>query len=225
VSAWILVLAVQFGGAPEPEPGAEPDVVAESPQDPEPPPVVIHPPVFPEPQRIRGRDRSSEEVPPERFTARPPLIRPALRVAPGFSGRLTGRPYAAFRLDVLASVLFGLQPGRHQFGLAPEFGYSLRVPSAEHDLLAGIGVVHGINAEGRTLGWLPRFVAQPGPDGLGMGVRNGLWWDFAENGFSVEVSHQWVRRGSVDTHDLQVSVGLDVLMLIVVLSKARMAWS
>jgi len=186
--------------------------------------VVIRPPEFPEPTRIPARDRSASRAAPERYTARPPLIRPALRVAPGFSGRATGRPYAAFRLDVLASVMFGLQPGRRQFGLAPELGYSLRAPATEHDLLAGVGLVHGINAEEYTLGWLPRFVAQSGPDGRGMGVRNGLWFDFAENGFSVEVSHQWVGRGATNIHDFQVSLGLDVLMLAVVLSNARMAW-
>ena len=215
------MFAVQLGVPPEPP--VEPDAAPEQ-QRPASSPVVIRPPEFPEPQRIPARDRGATKAAPERYTARPPLIRPALRVAPGFSGRVGGRPHAAFRLDVLASVMFGLQPGRHQLGLAPEVGYSLRAPAAEHDLLAGMGLVHGINAEGRTLGWLPRFVAQSGPDGVGMGVRNGLWWDFAENGFSVEVSHQWVRRGSADTHDVQVSLGLDVLMLAVVLSNARMGW-
>lgn len=187
-------------------------------------PASVTRPRFLEPQRIRGRDRRPAGRTPSRFTDRPPLVRPALRLAPGFSARLSGRPYAAFGLDVLASVMVGLHGGYRQWGLAPELGYSLRAPGVDHQLLAGMGLVHGINAEGMTLGWLPRVVMQPRSGEAWLGVRNGLWLDFAENGFSVELSHQWLRAGSDDVHELRLTLGIDLAMLAFVLSDARMAW-
>lgn len=191
--------------------------------EPEPEPVV-EPPRFLEPLRLPTRDRRPQGRTITRFTSRPPLIRPTLRVAPGFSARLTGRPYAAFGFDALASVMFGLHGGYRQWGLAPEVGYSLRTPGLEHRLLAGVGLVYGINAESWTVGWLPRVVVPPGAEGLGLGVRNGLWLNFAENGFSVELSHQWLHEGRVGQHELQVTLGIDLAMLVLAITQAKVAW-
>lgn len=185
---------------------------------------AIEPPRFLEPQRVPARDRRPRGRTSSRFTDRPPLIRPVLRVAPGFNARIADTQRAAFGFDVLASTMFGLHGGYRQWGLAPELGYSLRVPRLEHRVLAGLGLVYGINAEARTVGWLPRVVVQPGGDSLGLGVRNGLWLNFAENGFSVELSHQWLRRGGIDQHELQVTLGIDLAMLVIVLAGGKVAW-
>lgn len=188
------------------------------------PAPTIEPPRFLEPQRVPARDRRPRGRTSSRFTDRPPLIRPVLRVAPGFNARIADTHRAAFGFDVLASTMFGLHGGYRQWGLAPELGYSLRVPRLEHRVLAGLGLVYGINAEAMTVGWLPRVVVQPDPRALGLGVRNGLWLNFAENGFSVELSHQWLRRGGIDQHELQVTLGIDLAMLVLVIADARMAW-
>lgn len=200
-------------GAPEAE-------VEPAPAQPLEPPRVV------EPRRITARDRrpTTPSRTPWYTSERPPLVRPTFRVAPGFSGRVVGPHPAAFAFDVLASVMVGLHPGYRQLGLAPELGYSLRTPRLEHRLLAGVGVVHGINAESWTVGWLPRVVAQLGDQTRGLGMRNGLWLNFAENGFSVELSHQWLRVGGADQHELQLTLGIDLAMLAFVLSGARVAW-
>lgn len=229
---WMVVLAVigRAGATTEPEAVVEPEAVEPAEAEAEPPPAEpppaarISPPRFLEPRRLRSRDRNPRGRVTGRFTDRPPLVRPALRVAPGFSARLTDRPYAAFGFDALASVMFGLHGGRRQWGLAPELGYSLRAPGVDHRLLAGLGVVYGINVEHATVGWLPRVVLQPETAALELGVRNGLWFDFAENGFSVELSHQWLQHGGQAQHELQLTLGLDVAMLMLVLTDARLAW-
>ncbi|MCA9648282.1 MAG: hypothetical protein H6712_17355 [Myxococcales bacterium] len=205
---------------PPPDEPATSDVVAPTGA----PPTALSPPRFEEPRRIVGRDRRPTGWVTQRYTRRSPLVRPALRLAPGFSARLTGRPYAAFGLDVLASVMVGLHGGYRQWGLAPELGYSLRAPGADHQLLMGLGVVQGINVEGLTVGWLPRVVLQPLPGQLGLGLRNGLWLDFAENGFSIELAHQYMRLPGADVHELRIGLGIDLAMLAFVLSGARMAW-
>ena len=209
---WLLVAACLGGTEP----------VEAEPRPVEPP--VLRGPTFPEPRHIAPRNGDPPRPMLRRYTVRPPLVRTALRIAPGFSGRLTGRPYAAFSFDVLASVMFGLHGGPRQLGLAPEIGYSVRAPGVDHDLLAGLGLVHGINVEFMTFGLLPRFVYQHGADGPGLGARTGLWLDFAENGFSLEVAHQWVHRPDAQTHQLHATVSLDVLMLIFFLSEARLEW-
>jgi hypothetical protein len=206
----------------EPPPSPEPGLGLEPPSASEPPPPK--PPRFLEPQRLASRDRRPRGRTISRFTDRPPLIRPTLRVAPGFSARLTGPRYAAFGFDALASVMFGLHGGRRQWGLAPEVGYSLRVPRLEHRVLAGLGLVYGIDTDSWTVGWLPRVVVQPDAQAPGLGMRNGLWFNFAENGFSVELSHQWLQRGGAVQHELQVTLGVDLAMLAFVLTNARLAW-
>jgi hypothetical protein len=222
--AWVMWVAVMGANAPaaaeasgEPAPATEPGRVAE-------PGPAPQPPRFVEPQRVPARDRRPRGRTIERFTDRPPLIRPVFRVAPGFSARPTGSHQAAFGFDVLASTMFGLHGGYRQLGLAPELGYSLRTPTLEHRLLAGLGLVYGVNAEVATVGWLPRVVVQPDAQARGLGVRNGLWVNFAENGFSVELSHQWMQRAGVGQHELQVTLGIDLAMLVLVVTKARMAW-
>ncbi|MEM6996356.1 MAG: hypothetical protein AAF721_37965 [Myxococcota bacterium] len=189
-----------------------------------PPSEPVRAPRFVEPKRAATRRQLPTRRAAVQYRFRPRLVRPALRVAPGFSGRVTGRPYAAFSLDVLASVLVGLHPGRRQLGLAPEAGYSLRAPGLDHDVVAGLGIVHGINVEGVTVGILPRFVAQWRPGAVGYGVRTGLWFDFAENGFSVELGHQWIDRPGADSHDLRITLGIDVLMLAFGLGDVSMEW-
>lgn len=184
----------------------------------------VQPPRFVEPRRIPARDRRPRGRTTTRFTRRPPLVRPALRVAPGFSARLNGRPPAAFGLDVLASVMLGLHGGYRQWGLAPEVGYSLRVPRVDHRLLLGLGLINGINAEIWSVGWLPRAVLVSRDDALSLGIRNGLWFDFAENGFSIELSHQWLEGRDAGVHELQVTLGIDLLMLALALTDARVAW-
>lgn len=225
---WLLLLGTL--GPPEVEAtevAVEPTEVAVEPEAEEraePAPRAPTPPRFQEPRRVRGRDRRPTGRVTTRFTDRPPLVRPALRLAPGFAARLTGRPYAAFGLDVLASVMVGLHGGYRQWGLAPELGYSLRAPGVDHQLLVGLGLVNGVNAEIATVGWLPRVVLQPLPGELRLGARNGLWLDFAENGFSVELSHQWMRAPGADVHELRLMLGIDLAMLAFVLTDARMAW-
>jgi hypothetical protein len=206
-----------------PTAAAGPTAVAAPPVTVEPAPA-IRPPRFLEPQRLPTRDRRPRGRTTSRFTDRPPLIRPTLRVAPGFSGRIGGAHRAAFGFDALASVMFGLHGGYRQWGLAPEVGYSLRVPRLEHRLLAGMGLVYGINAESWTVGWLPRVVVQPDSKAMGLGVRNGLWFNFAENGFSVELSHQYLQRAGVGQHELQITLGIDLAMLAFVLAESRVAW-
>lgn len=235
MGTWVALLVAMAPAVVEPtasvtaEPGpatASTGVVEPSPAsavEPEPAPT-IEPPRFLEPQRVPARDRRPRGRTSSRFTDRPPLIRPVLRVAPGFNARIADTHRAAFGFDVLASTMFGLHGGYRQWGLAPELGYSLRVPRLEHRVLAGLGLVYGINAEAMTVGWLPRVVVQPEPRALGLGVRNGLWLNFAENGFSVELSHQWLRRGGIDQHELQVTLGIDLAMLVLVIADARMAW-
>lgn len=221
--AWVALLAVWAPAAEErpatAEPVPDPTGAVESSV-----PSVIEPPRFVEPQRVPARDRRPRGRTTSRFTDRPPLIRPVLRVAPGFNARIADTQRSAFGFDVLASTMFGLHGGYRQFGLAPELGYSLRVPRLEHRVLAGLGLVYGINAEVMTVGWLPRVVVQPDSRALGLGVRNGLWLNFAENGFSVELSHQWLRRGGIDQHELQVTLGIDLAMLVLAIADARMAW-
>ncbi len=188
------------------------------------PPVA---PRFPEPVRARPRPTPPGEDVPQRFTGRQRLVRPALRIDPGLVLRPTDPPYAAFGLDMLGSVMVGLHPGDRQFGLGPEVGYSLRAPDLSHDLLGGISFVYGINVDHWTVGLLPRAVLRSSEDGLAAGVRTGLWYDFRENGFSVELSHQWTtsldpsRADVVDQHEIRLTLGLDFLMLAIVLSKAR----
>jgi hypothetical protein len=210
----------------EPSPTSEPPHATDGPasEPAPPPPRAIEPPRFLDPERSWTRDLRPRRRTTTRFTDRPPLIRPTLRVAPGFSARLTGPRYAAFGLDALASLMFGLHGGYRQWGLSPELGYSLRVPQLEHRLLAGLGLVYGINAEGPTVGWLPRVVVPLGGQTTGYGVRNGLWFNFAENGFSVELSHQWLARGGVSHHELQATLGIDLMMLVLALTDAKMAW-
>lgn len=223
VWTWVaLVIALAPVAA---EPAATPEVAPASVVEPVSAPApAVEPPRFLEPQRVPARDRRPRGRTTSRFTDRPPLIRPVLRVAPGFNARIADSQRAAFGFDVLASTMFGLHGGYRQLGLAPELGYSLRVPRLEHRLLAGLGLVYGINAEVATVGWLPRVVVQPDSQALGLGMRNGLWLNFAENGFSVELSHQWLRRGGLDQHELQVTLGIDLAMLVLVISDARMAW-
>ena len=219
-----------FGAAPEPtQPAEAPDRGEEI--EPAPAEPTLEPsrraeaPRFREPVRMHPRPPSPPARVPPRYAGRQRLVRPTLRVAPGFVGRFTNRPYAAFGLDVLASVLVGVHPGGRQFGLGPELGYSLRAPGLSHDLLGGISFVHGINVDYATIGVLPRAVLRVSDEGLALGARAGLWYDFRENGFSVELAYQWTRaldpgRASVlDQHELRLSVGLDVLMLAVVLNK------
>lgn len=216
MGAWVALLAV-MAPAVEPAPVIEPPPVIE-------PALPIEPPRFVEPLRVPARDRRPRGRTISRFTDRPPLIRPTLRVAPGFSARIADSHRAAFGLDVLASTMFGLHGGYRQWGLAPELGYSLRVPRLEHRVLAGLGLVYGINAEAMTVGWLPRVVIQPDAQAMGLGMRNGLWLNFAENGFSVELSHQWLRRGGMDQHELQLTLGIDLAMLAIVLAGGKVAW-
>jgi hypothetical protein len=238
-AGWALLVGVSTSPsavAVEPEParvdeaGLVAPVAPSSPSSVEPvsagpvPAVAPRPPRFLEPQRLPSRDRRPRGRTISRFTDRPPLVRPVLRVAPGFSARPTGRPYAAFGFDTFASVMFGLHGGYRQWGLAPEVGYSLRVPRLEHRLLAGLGLVYGINAESWTVGWLPRVVVQPDAQAIGLVVRNGLWFNFAENGFSVELSHQWLQRGGASGHELQLTLGIDLAMLVLVVTESRMAW-
>ncbi|MCX4246214.1 hypothetical protein [Paraliomyxa miuraensis] len=227
----MLVMAVLGLVMAEPEPDPTTEAAAPATEAPVTEPaspateaVPLRPPRVLEPRRIVPRNRRPHGRSISRFTTRPPLVRPALRVAPGFSARPTGRPYAAFGFDALASVMLGLHGGYRQWGLAPELGYSLRTPRLDHRLLAGMGLVYGINAESWTVGWLPRVVLQPETGALALGVRNGLWYDFAENGFSVELSHQWLVLGGAPVHELQVTLGLDVAMLLFVVTDARMAW-
>jgi hypothetical protein len=213
----------------EPAQRVEPEQPVEPAQRAEPAPVAgpaiaPQPPRFVEPQRVPARDRRPRGRTISRFTDRPPLIRPVFRVAPGFSARPAGSHRAAFAFDMFLSTMYGLHGGYRQWGLAPELGYSLRTPRLEHRLLAGLGLVYGINAEAATVGWLPRLVVQPDAQAWGLGVRNGLWFNFAENGFSVELSHQWLQRGGVGQHELQVSLGIDLAMLVLVITNARMAW-
>jgi hypothetical protein len=207
----------------EPPPATEPERATE-PVPLAPPARAIEPPRFLEPRRLQSRDRRPRGRTTTRFTDRPPLVRPALRVAPGFSARLTDRPYAAFGFDALASVMLGLHGGYRQWALAPELGYSLRVPRLEHRLLGGVGLVYGVNVESWSVGWLPRVVWQPGAEAPALGLRNGLWFDFAENGFSVELSHQWLQRGATAQHELQLTLGLDLAMLVIVLADGKVAW-
>jgi hypothetical protein len=210
LATWVLVLGL--GGPPS----------KATPAEPQPPPRA---PRFDEPVRLRPRPPPPSRHVPPRYTGRQRLIRPALRISPGFVGRWTNKPYAAFGLDVLASVLVGLHPGDRQLGLAPELGYSMRAPGLNHDLLVGLGLVHGINADYATWGLLPRAVLRGSDDGLAAGVRAGLWYDFAENGFSVELAYQWTRALDpstapvLDQHELRLSVAIDVLMLAIVLNK------
>lgn len=76
-----------------------------------------------------------------------------------------------------------------------------------------------------SFGLLPRAVLRSSEDGLAAGLRTGLWYDFRENGFSVELSHQWTRSlapgaGAVlDQHELRLSLGLDLAMLAIVLNR------
>jgi hypothetical protein len=223
-AGWALLVGVSTGPsavAVEPSPGDEPaPMLATSPA----PAIAPQPPRFLEPQRLPSRDRRPRGRTIVRFTDRPPLVRPVLRVAPGFSARLTGRSYAAFGFDTFASVMFGLHGGYRQWGLAPDVGYSLRVPRLEHRVLAGLGLVYGIDTDSWTVGWLPRVVVQPDAQAPGLGMRNGLWFNFAENGFSVELSHQWLQRGGAVQHELQVTLGVDLAMLAFVLTNARLAW-
>lgn len=223
MGAWVTWMAV-MAPAVAPTEAVEPPPVAT-----ERPPVIeparaIEPPRVLEPLRVPVRDRRPRGRTISRFTDRPPLIRPALRVAPGLSARFADSHRAAFGLDVLASTMFGLHGGYRQWGLAPELGYSLRVPWLEHRVLAGLGLVYGINAEAMTVGWLPRVVIQPDAQAMGLGMRNGLWLNFAENGFSVELSHQWLRRGDMDQHELQLTLGIDLAMLAIVLAGGKVAW-
>lgn len=235
--AWLLAvgpgeaagagLRVEPAAAVEPAATAEPAVVEPAVVEPTAvvgPAIAPQPPRFVEPQRVPARDRRPRGRTIKRFTDRPPLIRPVFRVAPGFSARPTGSHRSAFGFDMLVSTMYGLHGGYRQWGLAPEIGYSLRVPRLEHRLLAGLGLVYGINAEAATVGWLPRLVVQPDAQARGLGVRNGLWFNFAENGFSVELSHQWLQRGGVGQHELQVTLGIDLAMLVLVITDARMAW-
>ena len=231
----MLALASLLGlltlSAPAPAPGdvsAPGDAPASHPAELGHPSTQTSPPVaprFPEPARVRPQAPAAREPTPSRFTGRQRLVRPTLRIAPGFVGRWTERPYAAFGFDVLASVLVGLHPGPRQFGLGPELGYSLRAPGLSHDALAGVSLVYGLNTDGASFGLLPRAVLRSSQTGLAAGLRTGLWYDFAENGFSVELSHQWTRAlapapgAVVDQHELRLSVGLDLLMLAFVLNR------
>ncbi len=224
--AWLLGLVIGRAEAAEPAETVAPagTVAPAETVEPTRPIGAVQPPRFIEPQRSPSRERAPRGRRITRFTDRPPLVRPALRVAPGFSARLTDRPYAAFGFDALASVMFGLHGGYRQWALAPEVGYSLRTPRLEHRVLGGLGLVYGVNAESWSVGLLPRVVLQPDTGMMAIGVRNGLWFDFAENGFSVELSHQWLQRSGAVQHELQLTLGLDLAMLAFVLANARLAW-
>jgi hypothetical protein len=136
------------------------------------------------------------------------------RVAPGFSARVHGDRVAAFTLDVAGGVALGVRPGRDgQWGLLPEVGYTLRTPRTEHAVTAGLGVVHGIAASRPTFGLVPRVVWAPGA-AAPLGLRAGFFWNFAENGFSVELAYQAMWRGSAAVHEVRLSAGVDLAMLV-----------
>jgi len=207
-----LAPAVVAAPSPTAEPAAAPRLR----------PDLVKPLKFVDPIGMAREDRTPPYYPRGYYRGRERFIIPQLRVAPGFSGRVSGGDdIAAFMLDLTAAVRFGLHPGEQQWALAPQLGYTLRAPGLEHQLSAGIGVGYGVNVGEHTVMFLPRFVFAPDGDPLPMGGRYGALWDFAENGFSVELSHQFMMNGDGDravSHDLRLSLGIDLVLLTVVLA-------
>jgi hypothetical protein len=190
----------------------------------EPPQPVYRPLVLPDPIRFLPQPAHRIGDAPSFYRGNRPYLRPVFRVAPGFSGRIAGRPVAAFSLDLQASMMAGLHPGKVQWGLVPEVGYHLRAPGLTHLFTGGLGVVRGITAEVHNVVFAPRVVVGTHDGRLAWGARGGLIWGFAENGFAVELSYQLLFVHDRRAHDLLFSVSIDLAMLVTVLGKVRAKW-
>jgi hypothetical protein len=167
----------------------------------------------PDVQHAAREDRRAVD-PGEYWTGRARYVAPTLRLAPGGSFRVAGGDTgAAFTSDFLAGVRFGLTPGHEQWGLIPELGATLRTVGSEHEWTMGLGVGHGLGIEGATWAVLPRLVVDTSSTRPAYGVRTGLFWNFAENGFAVEVGHEYVARAAGATHDVRLTASVDLGLL------------
>ena len=150
-----------------------------------------------------------------RYTSRAPYLGPGFRVAPGVSTRVTGDPGIAYTMDVLALARIGLHPGAEQWGIIPEAGYTLRTGDTEHQWSVGVGLAWGMGMEYTTVAYMPRLVVDASHGATAYGMRNGLLWDPAENGFAVELAHQFLRRDDATLHDIRLSVSIDLALLVI----------
>jgi hypothetical protein len=155
------------------------------------------------------------------YTARDPYLRPSLRLALGGSARVAGEtsangPPFAFTMDVMAGGHFGLHPGKEQFGLIPEIGYTLRAPGGENQVSAGLGLAYGMGMAYHTVALFPRLVLDPSHGSVGVGERLGLLWCFRENGFSTELAYQRMEKAGVTEHDVRATLGIDLALLALV---------
>jgi hypothetical protein len=156
------------------------------------------------------------------YTGRDRYRRASLRLALGASFRVAGEttkdsaPFA-FTMDVMAGGHFGLHPGKEQFGLIPEIGYTLRAPGGEHQVSAGVGLAYGMGMKYHTVALVPRLVLDPSHGSFGAGVRTGLLWCFRENGFSAEAAYQYLQKAGAARSDVRLTLGIDLALLMLVL--------
>ena len=134
-----------------------------------------------------------------------------LRLGTGVSVRAAGPgDTVAFALDVDAGGVFGLHRGVRPWALLPLVGASLRAPSDEVHLSAGVGLAWGASLD--TDQWTLTARALWDTATGTPGVRTAVQYRFAQNGFSVELGHQAVpARGE---HEIRASVGVDLGLLV-----------
>lgn len=181
--------------------------------------LAAPPHAFPPPPLAPREDRTASYDVREWYTGKAPVTRPIGRLGLGFSGRAVGPEPAAFSLDLMAGVRFGFERGGPQLGIQLEGGYSLRAPGDEHLFLLGGGLAYGVALSEHGLLALGYLLFEPQTSQLG--ARGSLMWDFAENGFFVELTYSYLPRPLPGRHDVRAMLGVDLVPLAFLLFADR----
>lgn len=161
------------------------------------------------------RDRGAAVTPTESnryFTDYRAVRTPVVRLAIGPGVRVNGPGENAFLFDAVVGARLGLHPGRRQWGLFPEGGYSFNKANHEHAWTLGMGLGFGELPYWGYVALMPRLVGRPGH---GIGWRLGLAGQVTETGLSLELAAQRLPLdpGGSSTTDLRFTIGLDVFLL------------
>lgn len=120
-----------------------------------------------------------------------------------------------FALDVTAGVrVFRQRRGGRAWLLGPELGFSPVTRGDDVTVLWHFGAVFGYGSVPLHVAWAPRFVVGAVDRGDVLGVRNGLQVTALAGLGCMELSHQWLRGDAGDEHDVRLTVGVDVGMLV-----------
>lgn len=127
----------------------------------------------------------------------------------------TGDAGGEFAADFSAGVRFfrARRDGRAWL-LGPELGFSPLKRGDDITVLWQFGLSLGYGTIPLHVAWTPRFVVGAVDRADVLGVRNGILLTAFAGLACAELSHQYLRGATGDEHDLRVTVGVDVGMLV-----------